>query len=83
MEFYKSVSEDDFKRALEDVGYYIPTLLQEIIEKENNVSTSSVYLYKDLTMQTFQKCKKELEKYLSVTNAYNDFKNGKTVYVKY
>lgn len=83
MNFYKHATDDDFKKAIKDYGYYIPEPLRKMIEKENKVSSQMVKLYRDTTLESLQVCRKTLEKYLTIMNAYEDFKNGKTVFAKY
>ncbi|MNG34409.1 hypothetical protein D3C84_1208840 [compost metagenome] len=81
MEFYKHATEDDFIKALDDP--YVPDFLMEMIQKENKVSHKMVRIYNEYSLLDMQKCENMLKKYLSIVNAYNDFKNGKTVFAKY
>ena len=83
MEFYRHVTEEDFKYAFSELDHKIPLPLRVFIIAELRITHDIVISYQDKTGQNLSDCKAVLDKYLTTLKAYFDFKKGIQIYTKY
>ena len=82
--FYRPVTKEDFEHRLEDLTYEydVPPEILALITRDG-IPVVAVKKYRDIKGEPLYKCKQILEQYLELHRAYQDYQQGKPVFINY
>lgn len=81
MEYLRKATSVDIVQSM--VDFKIPDEAKRMMIKEKKLTPAVIRAYRKESYDSLRDVKGNCKRFISFVNAYNDFINGKDVYIKY